>query len=389
MLKYAVTLDRAQRLRLQRFVRWGTGRAGDWIYARILLLTDRGPKGPRRTDGWVADALGVAKNTARRVRQRFVRRGLDACLVRDPSTRSTNQKLFDPKYKDAIFSMLHTPPKDHGFNRTTWRRKDLHTALVRNGVEIGKNYLDLIIRNAGYRVRHTKTVLTSNDPQYRQKVDAILGILKRLKPDERFFSIDEFGPVAVKQHGGRRLLGRGEHATVPQFQRSKGTLLITAALELSTNQVTHFYSTGKNTQEMIKLLDVLLRQYRRCRTPDLSWDAAGWHASKAFMARVAEVNSAAFRKTRHTPLVRLAPLPARAQFLNVIESVFSGLSASIIENSDYTSLDEAKAAVDRHFADRNRHFRKHPKRAGDKIWGRERVPPAFREGQNCRNPRYR
>jgi hypothetical protein len=28
-------------------------------------------------------------------------------------------------------------------------------------------------------------------------------------------------------------------------------------------------------------------------------------------------------------------------------------------------------------------------RAGGKIWGKERVPNTFREGQNCKNPRYR
>jgi hypothetical protein len=149
--------------------------------------------------------------------------------------------------------------------------------------------------------------------------------LLHLKHDERFCSIDEFGPVAIKQRGGRRLAGPDEHPTVPQFQSSKGTLPLTAALELSTNQVTHFYSGAKNTQEMIKLLDVLLRKYRYCKTLNLSWDAASWHASKAFLARVGEVNSPRHRIRRRSPFVRLAPLPARAQFLNVIESVFSGL----------------------------------------------------------------
>jgi hypothetical protein len=35
------------------------------------------------------------------------------------------------------------------------------------------------------------------------------------------------------------------------------------------------------------------------------------------------------------PTVETAPLPSGAQFLNVIESVFSGLARSIIHNSDY------------------------------------------------------
>lgn len=36
-----------------------------------------------------------------------------------------------------------------------------------------------------------------------------------------------------------------------------------------------------------------------------------------------------------------APLPKRAQFLNVIESVFSGMARAVIQNSDYASVDEA------------------------------------------------
>jgi len=66
---------------------------------------------------------------------------------------------------------------------------------------------------------------------------------------------------------------------IPEFQISKGCVIVTAALELSTNQVAHFYSSGKNTDEMIKLLELLQDQYRDCTRLYFSWDAAGWHAS--------------------------------------------------------------------------------------------------------------
>ena len=56
----------------------------------------------------------------------------------------------------------------------------------------------------------------------------------------------------------------------------------------------------------------------------------------------------------------------------MIKSVFSGMARSIIHNSDYKTLDDAKAAIDRYFAERNAHFTLHPKRAGKKIWGKER-----------------
>jgi hypothetical protein len=90
----------------------------------------------------------------------------------------------------------------------------------------------------------------------------------------------------------------------------------------------------------------------------------------------------------HRPLIELVPLPASAQFLNVIESVFSGMAKAIIHNSDYQCEDEAKAAIDRYFQERNEHFRRHPKRAGNKVWGQERVSSVFTEGQNCKDPKY-
>ena len=164
---------------------------------------------------------------------------------------------------------------------------------------------------------------------------------------------------------------------------------MTAALELSENQVTHFYSERKNTDEMLKLLEMLLEKYASQSCIYFSWDAASWHASKKLYKRVEEFNSAEYQARHKVPLVKLAPLPSCAQFLNVIESVFSGMARAIIHNSDYSSVDDCKAAIDRHFEERNKHFRVHPKRAGNKIRGMELVPPEFSESNNCKDPHYR
>jgi hypothetical protein len=87
--------------------------------------------------------------------------------------------------------------------------------------------------------------------------------------------------------------------------------------------------------------------------------------------------------------VKPAPLPAGAQFLNVIESVFSGMAKGIIHNSDYPSAESAKDAIDQYFKERNEFFVRCPKRAGHKIWGHERVPSEFSEANNCKDPLYR
>ena len=61
---------------------------------------------------------------------------------------------------------------------------------------------------------------------------------------------------------------------------------------------------------------------------------------------------------------------------------------AIIHNSDYASVEAAKAAIDRYFSERNDHFQKHPRRAGKKLWGKERVEPEFNEANNCKDPHW-
>ena len=131
---------------------------------------------------------------------------------------------------------------------------------------------------------------------------------------------------------------------------------------------------------MIRMMQVLVAQYGDRQKLYLSWDAASWHLSKKLFERLDEHN---FIVGSKGPTVETAPLPARAQFLNVIEAIFSGMSRAVIQNSDYQSVDDAKAAIDRYFNERNAHFRDHPRRAGGKVWGKEPEPARFSEFNNC------
>ena len=140
---------------------------------------------------------------------------------------------------------------------------------------------------------------------------------------------------------------------------------------------------------MIQLLHLLLSKYQNQKKLYLSWDAASWHASKRFLSEVDQMNTKDYRTEKKTPEVAIAPLPSCAQFLNVIESVFSGMARAIIHNSDYESVDECKKAINLYFSERNRHFKDYPKRAGNKIWGKERTLPVFSDTNNCKDPIYR
>ena len=171
---------------------------------------------------------------------------VDECFAaREPVSLKVYQARRSRMPQGCVFKLLHSPPLDHGFNRTIWKVDDLQKGLVKDRLEAGEAPIRAIIKNAGYRWLKARKVLTSKDPDYRAKLDNIQRILGNLAVNEGFFSIDEYGPFAVKHRTGRRRVAPGEIATVPQWQKSKGFLIMTAALELSTNQVTHFYSEKK------------------------------------------------------------------------------------------------------------------------------------------------
>jgi transposase len=346
--------------------------------AMAVLSLERGIK-----CSLVRSFLHLSKRSARSYWERY-RHGSTVALF---ATRiSARRKSQEDRIRHSVFTLLHSPPSVQGINRTTWSMTDLQRILREQGQSISRDLINEIIKNAGFKWRKARVVLTSSDPNYQAKVGKIAMILSELKSDEAFFSIDEFGPFAVKRRGGRKRVAPGEDYTVPQQQKSKGSLIITAALELSRNQVTHFYSDKKNTQEMIKMMDLLRAQYRHCSTIYLSWDAASWHISHDLAMHAKQKNDEA--QAEGYPVVNTAPLPTGAQFLNVIESVFSGMARAIIHNSDYCSAEAAKDAIDRYYTERNEYFQAHPKRAGRKIWGQEPAQSEFHESNNCKDPLY-
>jgi transposase len=206
----------------------------------------------------ISEIVGIDRHTVRDYIKQFESGGTSELF---DFSRKETKKYEAAEYKDKVFQILHSPPSYFKFNRTAWRLEDLYQTMKTEGFPLSKANITKIIKNAGYKFIKAKKVLTSNDPLYREKLQEITTILSNLKPNEKFFSIDEFGPLAIKIRGGRSWTPPEDHKIFSQWQQSKGSLIVTAALELSTNQITHFYSAKKNTTEMIALLDILLKQY--------------------------------------------------------------------------------------------------------------------------------
>jgi transposase len=332
---------------------------------------------------YIGSYLMLSGSTIGRWSRRLKAEGLKQFL--SPDLRE-HPKRDSPEIKGTLFKVLHSPPTCYGFSRTNWRAIDLKSAMQTEGAVTSLWTMRHIVRSEGYHWRKARVSLTSTDPNYRAKVDRIKSILANLKEDESFFSVDEFGPFSIRLVSGRQLVAPGVVPVVPQWQKSRGNLILTAALDLRTNQITHFYSEKKNTAEMIKMVDVVRRATLTKAVIYFSWDAASWHMSKALGKRVEFLND--WAAYDGAPKIALVPLPARAQFLNVIESVFSGMARAVIHNSDFADETSAKRMLDGYIEQRNRYFLSHPRKVGNKIWRSERLPSVFDETTNFKDPSY-
>ena len=107
--------------------------------------------------------------------------------------------------KKMVFQVMHAPPSDFGFNQTTWKLDELQEGIAKSGIQVGRHSIRRIVKDAGYRWLKAREVLTSNDPEYRQKLSDIKRILGNLQEREGFFSIDEYGPFSVKNSVERSL----------------------------------------------------------------------------------------------------------------------------------------------------------------------------------------
>ena len=114
----------------------------------------------------ISEILGVSVNTVKKYLAAYRLSGVDGLTLRTQRAK----KCDDPHLRECIFQMLHEPPILSGINRSVWRLKDLMSALETKGVSFCQETIHQVIKSAGYRWRSAKVVLTSSDPEYREKL---------------------------------------------------------------------------------------------------------------------------------------------------------------------------------------------------------------------------
>lgn len=110
---YIVELTGEEREQLKRLINTGKTAAYKQRHARILLLADEGPEGPRMIDDDVAKAVGCGRATVERARKQLVTEGLEAALERQKVDRSSQRLLDGDAEAHLIAVACSQPPEGH------------------------------------------------------------------------------------------------------------------------------------------------------------------------------------------------------------------------------------------------------------------------------------
>ena len=350
---------------------------------RDILEQWRGSKDKRRWEIAVSilesrsmSLEGISKKIERPVRQvrewilafnYYGMEGLWQAVERKSRSKGIRLEKMEQR-KKRLLEIIHHKPKYYNINRSSWSLEALGKAYSDQfGEKISRHSISRDLKEAKYTIKKARRVLTSHDPEYREKVDTLLKTLNSLGPDEMLFFIDELGPLKVRKYGGRMYAKINDVPKYPQKQVGKGSVSLAGALSATTNQMTWMYIESKDSNSMINLVEILYNQYYSKKKLYVTWDCASWHSSEALVSWLEVFNSEA-ENIGEGPIIEFIPLPTSSQFLDVIEAVFSGMKRSVIHNSDYQSEAEMKISISQHFRDRNEYFKENPKRAGKKIW---------------------
>lgn len=108
-----------------------------------------------------------------------------------PNSQRSEVRVGDAEKIPRILEFLHEKPTSFGINRTTWTQETLMQAYKTQYNEtMARHVLVRVIRKAGYRSKKARHVLTSPDPDYHDKVERLLQILRSLTAVEMFFFLD-------------------------------------------------------------------------------------------------------------------------------------------------------------------------------------------------------
>jgi len=122
--KNEIRVKAKERKLLKEIISKGSGKARKITRCRVLLLAAEG-----RNDAQIIEALGVARNTVKQVRSRYIQEGLEAAINERP--RPGAPKKFSGRQRAKITALACSKPPE---GRSGWTLRLIADSVVELGM---------------------------------------------------------------------------------------------------------------------------------------------------------------------------------------------------------------------------------------------------------------
>jgi len=239
----AIELSSAVRMQLERLIRRRTTAQRVAERCRIVLLAAEGLQ-----DKQIAERMDVAPRMAALWRGRFLELGVQG-LLRD-APRSGRKPIINP---DKVAEVIAKTTQSKPAAATHWSRSTMAREVGISDSSVGR-----IWRVHGLKPHRVESFKISNDPEFAEKLEDIVGLY--LNPPEHalVLSVDEKSQIQAldrTQPGLPMKKGRGQ--TMTHDYKRNGTTTLFAALNTATGEVYGQCQQRHRHHEWLKFLRLI------------------------------------------------------------------------------------------------------------------------------------
>ena len=287
--------------------------------ARIVLACAGGS-----SNGEVADAIHLTRQTIGKWRSRFVANRLDGLL--DEPRPGAPRAISDRDVERVIAMTLESSPKD----ATHWSTRSMATASG-----LSQSAISRIWRAFALQPHRSETFKLSTDPLFIEKVRDIVGLY--LNPPERalVLCVDEKSQIQALDRTQPILPMRpGQIERRTHDYSRHGTTSLFAALDVKTGEVIGQCHRRHRSVEFRKFLDRIDDAVPESLDVHLILDNYGTHKTPAIRSWLAK-----------RPRYHVHFTPTSASWLNMVERWFAALTEKQIRRGTHRSTRQLETAI--------------------------------------------
>ena len=316
----AILLNPEQTTALERLARARSEPARVVERARIVLLAAAGLENKQ-----IAQRMGIMPETAARWRGRFLEGGI-AALYKDAPRRGKPRTITDRQVKRVVEMTLHQKP----VNATHWSTRSMARAAGISEASVRRLW-----RAHGLKPHRVRTFKLSNDPEFVEKLEDIVGLY--LNPPEHAIVLcaDEKSQIqALDRTQPGLAMKKGRCGTMTHDYKRNGTATLFAALDALEGEVISMCDDRHRHQEWLKFLRVIDDIVPPKKQIHMIVDNYATHKHPKVERWLA----------RH-PRFHMHFTPTGCSWLNMVERFFRDLTENRLRRGVFRSVEELITAI--------------------------------------------